>query len=161
MSIPLLDKWHKGIRIEQIAHLRAAAHFGRLHRRLGVPVTVFSIIVGTSVFGSLNETGLEWLLIIAGVLSVLAAVLSGLQTFLSYESLAMEHQAAGTEYGKLRHFVEEMRVVIKDEAELEKKLPEVREAWDRLLAESPALPQRFVDMAMEMVKRKGDRGGVG
>lgn len=146
-----LAQWCRGIRIAQIAHLRAAAGYQRLHRLLGVPVTVLTALVSTSIFASMGESKREGMLIAAGIISVLTAILSGVQTFLNYTELSVKHQEAGTKYGKLRRRVDEVMAVGYADDKLEALLKEVREAWDKIEAESPPAVQRYVDQARKMV----------
>jgi hypothetical protein len=107
----VLAQWCKGIRIFQVAHLLAAAHYQRLHRLLGVPVTVLTAAVSTSIFATMGEGDSKSegvLLMAAGIISALTAILSGVNTFLNYAELAAKHQAAGNKYGKLRRRVDEI-----------------------------------------------------
>lgn len=147
-----LASWRNGIRIAQIAHLRAAAHYQRLHRLLGVPVTVLTAVVSTSIFASMGEAKNERILIAAGIISALTAILSGVQTFLNYTELAMKHQAAGAKYGKLRRRVDEIMELGYTEDKREAIFNEVRKAWNKIENESPTVVQRYVDQAKKMVE---------
>ena len=151
MKTQTLAQWCNGIRIAQIAHLRAAAHYQRLHRILGVPVTVLTAAVGTSIFASLSESPRRELLITAGIISALTSVLAGVQTFLNYAELAVLHRNAGTKYGKLRRRVDEIIALGGTDNQLESLLKEVREEWNKIEDESPTAVQHFVDQAMKMV----------
>ena len=103
----MLSQWHNGIRILQIGHLRAAARYHLRHKWLGIPATILSIVVGTSVFASLSSPKDHSAVGIGvGLVSVMVAVLTGLQTFLNYPDLASKHQLAGVKYGSLRRRVE-------------------------------------------------------
>jgi hypothetical protein len=144
-------QWGKGIRIAQIAHLRAAAYYQRMHQLLGIPVTVLTAVVGTSIFASMGESEKNALLIAAGIISALAAILSGVQTFLNFSELAVKHQLAGTKYGKLRRRVDEIMAVGYTADGFEALLHEVREEWNRIEEESPTVAQRYIDSAMAAV----------
>lgn len=147
----VLQQWLSGIRIEQISHLRAAARYDHLHRILGLLVTVFSVVVGTSIFGTLGGSQNQKVLISIGVVSMVSAILSGLQTFLNLGQLGAMHRTAGNKFGKLRRQVEE--IVALDENDPETSMKEIREQWDTLSEESPVVPQRFVDAAIKIVSR--------
>src|SRR2546428_35193 len=114
----LLTQWLNGIKIAHVAHSRAAASYRLRGQLLGVPVTVFTVVIGTSVFTTLHSSPNERIIIMIGVTSVLAAVLSGVQTFLNYPEQAARHQAAGTKYGRLRRRVEEVISWIHDSQDL-------------------------------------------
>ena len=91
----LIGHWRLRVHRMQIAHYDSEAYFGRLHLYLGLPVIALSTIVGTSVFASLQESTQKdsRLQITIGLLSVAAAVLSGLQTFLGYAERAEKQRA--------------------------------------------------------------------
>jgi hypothetical protein len=117
-----------------------------------LPVTIFSILIGTTIFATLGSSKSQEFLIAAGIISMIAAVLSGIQTFLNYPELAAKHQSAGCKFGELRRRIEELIVVTKDPMELEKAIGEIRCEWNALDKESPELPQQFHDDALKIVK---------
>jgi pyruvate/2-oxoacid:ferredoxin oxidoreductase alpha subunit len=90
----------------------------RLHRRrllVGIPVVVLTTLVGTSAFASISKAqgdsiqGLtidpDAVLVLVGTISVLAAVLSSLQTFLRYATRAEGYRIAAIRYETLRPVV--------------------------------------------------------
>ena len=154
---PLVQQWMNGVSIGHVAHQRAAAHYRRLHGALGIPATIFSVIVGTSVFAALAATEQKGLLLVAGATSILAAVLSGLQTFLDYGGLASEHQAAAGGYGRLRRRIEESIVTAGAGRVSADLLSSIRQEWDGLDVKAPLLPQAIHDAAVEHVLRRAQR----
>ena len=84
----------------------------RRHLLLGIPVVVLTTLVGTSAFASLSKAhgdsitflGVDpdVVLLVVGTISVLAAVLSSLQTFLRYATRAEGHRIAALRYETLR-----------------------------------------------------------
>ena len=66
------------------AHYIAWEKAANKNKWLGVPVIITTTVVGTAIFGTLQESPhIAWK-ITAGLLSLLAAVLSALQTTLKY-----------------------------------------------------------------------------
>lgn len=160
-ALNLLQQWHNGVRITQIAHLRAAAHYVAMGRMLGIPVTIFSVVIGTSIFSNLGSSKNQEVLVAAGIVSMIAAVLSGIQTFLNYPELAVRHHSAGCKYGELRRRIEELIVIAKDPGELEEAIAEIRREWNSLDNESPEIPQKYHDEALkickpELIEKRGD-----
>lgn len=95
-TVELLRGWlihaHKG----RDRHDLAARIYERARYGFGIPTLVVSTIVGTAVFSALvSKAAPEWWV---GVLSVLAAVLSALQTFLDFPTRAERHRSAGVKY---------------------------------------------------------------
>jgi len=142
----LLTQWRSGVRIAHIAHRKASAAYRRRGRWLGVPATAISVIVGTTVFASLGESTHQGLLLVVGTVSILNAVLSGLQTFLNYPVLAEKHHQAGIRFGSLRRKMDE--VLLGTDEEIAAALTGLREEWDELEEHVPEPAQRFIDQAM-------------
>jgi hypothetical protein len=155
MTNSTLQQWHNGVRLAQVSHARAAARYDQLHQILGLSVTVISVIVGTSVFSTLSSTNNTWILGIVGAISVVAAILSGIQTFLNYGQVAAKHQSAANKYGKIRRRIEELLNMADAPAEMNSLVKAIREDWDILEDEAPTVPQRFHDVARDIVLGQG------
>ncbi len=151
-ALATLQQWLNGIKIYHVAHQRAAAYYGHANRLLGVPVTVLTILISTSIYATLSSSKSTQIFMFIGAVSALAAVLSGLQTFLNYPELVQKHKAAGVKFGRLRRRVEEILSCKQEPDQLESALTEIRVAWDQLIEESPDVPQRFHDKALSNVK---------
>jgi hypothetical protein len=147
----LFGEWRNGIVIAHIAHNRAAAAYGRRARAIGLSATLVSAAAGTSLFSSLDTSSDERLIAFAALLSVVAVILSALQTFLNYGDLAARHRAAAGGYGDLRRRTEEL-LAFRHGAELENPMAEIRVAWANLDQESPDIPQDVHDVAYARVK---------
>jgi hypothetical protein len=89
-------------------HYAIAARLGRLNVRLGIPVVVLTTFVGTSVFATLERHVDLSLRILVGVVSVLAAVLASLQTFLRFAERAEKPRAAAESWSSIRREIAEM-----------------------------------------------------
>lgn len=77
------------------AHFKQAIHGERAHLRLGVPAVIAGVAAGSALVGVPAE--------VAGSAGLVAALLSGLQTFLQPERKAAQHHAFGVEYIELRN----------------------------------------------------------
>jgi hypothetical protein len=150
----LLAQWLHGIKISHVGHKRAAAVFARRARALGVAATVISAIVGTTLFSTLATVADERVIAAAALLSVIAVVLTALQTFLNYSELAAGHRTAATAYGDLRRRMEQL-VVFGSPAGLREQMADIGETWAKLDQESPDLPQGIFDYAMKWVTKRG------
>ena len=84
-------------------HEEAARRLESRYRIVGVASVSLSAVVGTALFASLEASNEPWIKILAGLLSLSAAVLSSLMTFHRYEERVEKHRAAATRYnGALR-----------------------------------------------------------
>ena len=84
------------------AHYKAADIAFQRHNMLGIPVVAITAIVATSVFTTISaDPGIGWK-IATGLVSILASVLSAMQTFFKHSEDAEKHRSAGALYGALR-----------------------------------------------------------
>ncbi len=92
--------------INSRAHYLASDKYKGHGVMLGVPVVILSAIVGTSIFGTLqSNVDIGWR-IVTGLISVVATVLSSLQTFLNYANRSERHAAAAARYSAIRRALE-------------------------------------------------------
>jgi hypothetical protein len=144
----LIGHWRLRVHRMQIAHYDSEALFSRRHLWLGLPVILLSTIVGTSVFSTLQKTELPVdgvdLRILVGLLSVAAAALAGLQTFLRYAERAEKHRVAGARFASLKTKIELISCLPPGNPnELEKALSQFQHSWTQLSEETPAIPPRI------------------
>ena len=84
----LVEYWlYRSTRMQE-AYYTASRDFDRRHLWLGIPAIVFSATVGTTVFASLSKNTDLLIQVCAGALSISAAILTTLQTFLKYSELS-------------------------------------------------------------------------
>ncbi len=153
-KIELLSTWRQAIRVCHKAHVRSAAILQRRNRAFGIPVVILSTVAGTTAFATLESAPALWIKIFVGLLSVLAAVLAGLQTFLGYSELAERHKAASQKYGALRREIEEMIATHEEGADFPRDfIKSVRTRWDGIDEESPSLSQELYDKISKDVWR--------
>ncbi|WP_189191522.1 SLATT domain-containing protein [Streptomyces albiflavescens] len=145
-----LADWHRNVRIFHVAHERSASSFHKRSRQYGVASLTLSAVVGTAIFATLNESPALTLQILAGLLSVLAAVLAALQSFLGYPQLTEQHRQAVLEYGRIRR---RMEVALAGDPELitSELLSAFATELDTLRLTAPSLSQRVHDRAVQDV----------
>ncbi|MBW0446315.1 SLATT domain-containing protein [bacterium M00.F.Ca.ET.228.01.1.1] len=138
----LLLKWIRRARESQMSHYDMADLLSARDRQMGWLVTVLAAFVGTAVFASLNTSGVSFeIRLLVGLVSVVAAVSSALQTYLRYAERAEKHRAAGARYGAVRRRLE--AVFAGDADALNGHyLSAIREELDRLAQDSPNVPPR-------------------
>ena len=102
----LLQDWRGRVYAAQSAYYETAE---KLHRRnywLGIPVIIVSSVVGTAVFSDWSKEGpLKW---VVGSVSILAAILAGLQTFLKFGENATLHGTAADWFAAIRRDIDEL-----------------------------------------------------
>ncbi|HET7235187.1 MAG TPA: SLATT domain-containing protein [Actinomycetota bacterium] len=148
----LYESWHRRVAAAEHGHRLMADRLRRRYLMLGIPVVVLTTVVGTSAFASVqnaSETGdgaansQTWLIVV-GVISVLAAVLSSLQTFLRYATRAEGHRIAALRYETLRRDMAETLALPRDaRGQPEGSLNSARQRMDRYAKESPTIGERM------------------
>jgi hypothetical protein len=159
----LLDDWLFRIRKAQLAHVKTAVYFGRVNLWLGVPVVILTTLVGTSVFATLQKEAATSIRIAAGLASVLAAIMAGLQTFLRYSERAERHRVSGGKYGTLRREIEQrLAFPPANPDELSNYVDSLRERWDKLSEDCPTAPNRIWDSAGAQIRaiKSGRSSGI-
>jgi uncharacterized coiled-coil protein SlyX len=149
----LLTDWFRRVRETQRIHYACRNYFDRLHYYLGIPTIVLSGAVGTAVFASLDKQTTGNFKILVGMVSLLAAVLAGLQTFLRFTERAEKHHLTGAGYASIRRRLEMLKTFPpKDLEQLEQALTEVKNEMDALAKSSRDVPKRFGDTISEKLK---------
>lgn len=138
----LLRGWlihsHKG----RQRHDRAARRLDRHRLWLGVVAAVVSAAVGTSVFSALKEETSPELKLAIGALSILAAILTGLSTFLNLPERSDKHRTAAVSY---KSMIRQLEVRLTGELDSSVVTPvvidEIRKSLDELEKNSPIVPE--------------------
>jgi len=112
---------------------------------LGVPVVILSAIVGTGVFASLSEASLSFTLrLVLGSISLLAASLASLQTFLNYTEQSARHLKVATKLSSLKKEIEESLVLRSSSSEdFDEFIQSVRLKWEAITTEAPLISEQI------------------
>jgi hypothetical protein len=146
----LYGSWHRRVAAAEIGHRQMSGRMQRRYLLLGVPVVVLTTVVGTSVFASLQRstssgdtTWPTWGSLVIATISIAAAVLSSLQTFLRYSARAEGHRIAAIRYESLRRdMATTLHLPPNKRPDALRELDGVRTRMDRYAKESPMIGQR-------------------
>lgn len=138
----LLEEWLERAKQSQQAHRFAAKEFSHMNLYLGIISIVLSTIVGTSVFATLSKQIDVGIQILVGMLSVLAAVFSALNTFLRYGEVSSKHAKAASTYGSVCRMIELQLANGIQNINFE-QLDILRCNLDKLADDSPTVPEKF------------------
>ena len=148
------ERFKNTCRYNGAAHYLAATRYQQRHIWLGIPATILATVVGSSIFASLSDPikGKPGVVIAAGLLSIIAAVLSGLQTFFGYAILAETHKTAAAGYEVIRRDID---LFILSEWETRERviaaLSAILEKMADLDKASPAVPNWIYDQARRSI----------
>ncbi len=147
-----VEHYFQNAAITSRAHFLAWERYSRWNRFFGIPVVIMTALVGTAIFGTLQQTPeLHWR-ILAGVISIFATVLAALQTYLNFSEQAEKHKEAGGSYAELRRkfnlLMIEMRLKGSDYddqaiSELKRIVAELNEVSKKC----PSIPDKIYDTA--------------
>jgi hypothetical protein len=139
----LLDDWHLRATAAQFGHLAQAEQTRRKSIWLGLPVVIMTTLVGTSAFATFNGNSSPEAKILVGVISIAAAVLASIQTFLGYSQVAERHRIAATRYANTRRAIE-LALTRHDAAAVDG----IRSEMDKVGGASPQIGSRDWDRAI-------------
>ena len=153
----LIAEWGRRATAAQHAHYLLATRLRRRTLVLGLPVTIFSAVVGTSLFATLADqkaTVPTPLRVIIGSISLLAAVLSAIQTFLRFAERSAQHAQAADWYSAIRREAEELLALPPD------KRGDPRKALDALRKELNKAGQTYPEIGDKLWHRVSATYGV-
>jgi hypothetical protein len=139
----LLRDWLLRATASQEAHYAIAGRLGRYNILFGIPVVAFATFVGTSVFATLQEDVDTTLRILVGIVSVLAAVLASLQTFLRFQERAEKHRTSAELWASIRREIDQMLALhpdyLAERSDPKSYLDDLRRRLDEVSAQSPEI----------------------
>ncbi|MEM2890665.1 MAG: SLATT domain-containing protein [Candidatus Hadarchaeum sp.] len=119
----------------------AARRLESQDRRVGVASVILSVIIGASLFASLETMYEPWGRIIAGIVSISASVLASLITFHRYEERTEKHRAAGVRYKVALRKLEKMHTVPDSSMLDQESVNRIEEKLDELEKSAPVVPE--------------------
>jgi hypothetical protein len=151
----LLSKWLRRAREGQHSHHEAGKALKRANYILAIPIIVITTGLGTAAFATLTTQLAGAWKVTFGALSIVAAVLSTLQTHMRYAERAEKHKALGAQYGNVRRRIESILATPRGEREDRRAtLDEIRARVDALSSEGDVVPRRIF---AKTLKRLDDR----
>jgi len=131
---------------EDNSHYAMAERFELKNKILGIPVVVTAAAVSTAIFATLEtKAAIGWKLA-TGLVSLAAAILAALQTFLNYAEQAQQHKASARDYSRMRRQLElfELRHCLgeTDRDQALHELTEFARQLDELEAHEPTISDR-------------------
>ena len=140
----LLNGWLIHAHKSRDRHDEAARIYAKGQFSLGIPSLIVSTIVGTSVFSTLAADGkIQWWV---GALSLAAAVLVALQTFMDFAGRSDKHRSCAVKYKSAIRCLEQLKVRRGDGEALSKdEVDDVRASLDTLEDAAPVVMPSIFD----------------
>src|SRR5919204_3348322 len=153
-----LRDWERRAAAAAEVHFQTAEYLSRWNIFLGVPVVTLSAIVGTATFATLAHDVNVGIRVAAGTLSVIAAVLASIQTFLRFGARAEQHRVAAERWSAIRREIEKALALhaaqVGDPTQL---LDDIKARMDEAAEKSPAMPDRRWKRALAKRERSAHR----
>ncbi|MCY4487798.1 MAG: SLATT domain-containing protein [Deltaproteobacteria bacterium] len=157
-NLEMLNRWRTNCRRSQIANYTSANRFANRNYFLGVPTVVLSAMVATTVFAALGQSVELHIQILVGFVSVVAAVLAALQTFLRFDELASKHRSIAAEYGSVKRQLDQEIAKLGMGGEVwQQTVDSIRERMDTLSRDGPVVPQDIWTTARVVAPTAADK----
>ena len=146
----LISDWHRRCRQSQRLNYTTGNLYMKYHYIIGVITIILSGIVSSTFFTQIvqqqtaeqTKTSLA-ITYGAGVLSILVAILTALQTFFRFSEKSEKYKAISAKYGAVRRRLEQLMAKDDiDNEELERQLDNIRAVMDDLAENSLNIPAR-------------------
>jgi conflict system pore-forming effector with SLATT domain len=158
-SKPVMDRlrdWERRAAAAAEVHFQVAEGLSRSNIYLGIPVVVLSAIVGTGVFATLSEDVDTSIKIAAGTISVIAAVLASIQTFLRFGERAEQHRVAAERFSAIRREIEKV-CALAPAGDPKQVLDEIQAHMDEAADKAPPMPDKRWKRALAKRERAASR----
>ncbi|MEO3937235.1 SLATT domain-containing protein [Dermatophilaceae bacterium Soc4.6] len=130
--------WYRRARTAQIAHAHSAAQARTLFLLLGVPAVLLGVFAGSAVAADAFEDRR----VVIGLASLLAALLTALQTFLRLDDKRLAHEIASRRFGVIRRELGEVGAIgVADLPASVQRLSVIRTDYDDVSVGSPQVSQ--------------------
>jgi hypothetical protein len=141
------------------SHYYASSAADKKNSLLGIPVVVITALVGTSIFGTLQTDPNVYIKIIAGLMSITAAVLAALQTYLGYNEKATKHKEAGAKYAAIWRCLDLLDTELRTRGDqfatsAIEELKKIVAKLDEIGKESPSVPDHAYNLAVNELRAK-------
>ncbi len=153
--IRILERWRRNCLRSSTGNYRASTKFSKRNFFLGVPTIVLTTLAGSSLFATLQEGIDPRLQLLAGFVTLAAAVLSALQTFMGSAERAGKHNTAAAEFNSVKRRIDFLIAQNADGHDLDDAIIEdIRASMDTLSRETPALPESLWEQMLIEIPRE-------
>ncbi len=143
------ELWKNRLTIRRDGQYERYAQYQKRNKQIGIPTIISSTIVGSAIFGTLGKSDMVELQMGAGVLSLVAATLAAVQTFLAYDKLSERSKLAADKYTamimKLEDFLEENNNQFTGDFK-----KEIRSELEGINKDAPPLPKTAITRLREL-----------
>jgi len=141
-------------------HFNAADRNEKKHFRIGVPLVVINILTGSILFYVITDGASNWVKYVPLVLALVAALLSGFQTYLNLQKKVEGHRRVGNKYLSVMKKCDRLQGYIADNVianeDLINRIEEISIEIDGINVEAESYPTSNADYQLA---KKGIESG--
>jgi len=148
----LITEWIDDSKILLKCHLSKAQKTRKQNRIIGIISAILSAIVGSSIFASLGEEKTNTtLVIIVGLISLSATILTSIIAFLKLPEIANQSHNSGNQYAEIRKELEILLTFPNDN--IESEINRIKTKWDDIRNSSVPISEKMIDKHKTSPKR--------
>jgi hypothetical protein len=133
----LIDDWKQRVNDNQKANYALAIKNNKYHYWIGLPAIILTTIAGVTLLAEVEEPRIR---IIVGIVGIIAAILSVIQTFYSHAKRAENHRFVASQLVHIRRDIEIFERFVPDrKSEREQRIREIDERISQIEEDSPAI----------------------
>lgn len=139
-------------------HFNAADRHEKSHYRIGVPLIIINVLTGSILFYVLTDGVTNWVKFVPLFLALVAALLSGFQTYLNLPQKVEGHRRIGNRYLSIMKKCDRLQGYIADnliaDADVIQRLEDIAAEADDVNKEAEAFPtnQQDYNLAQQGIK---------
>ncbi|MBN2389741.1 MAG: DUF4231 domain-containing protein [Anaerolineae bacterium] len=142
----LLKDWKRRIEINQQAHYLAATRYNKYHYWIGFPAIILATIAGATLLAEAKE---PWIRVSVGIVGLIAAVLSAIQTFYSHAKRAEAHRSVASRLGQVKREIEILESMSPPKkSEQARIVQQINERLSEIDKEAPVVDFSSVDITL-------------
>lgn len=133
----LITDWKQRVNEHQKASIALAAKYTKYHYGIGLPATILTAIVSAILLTEVEEPSIR---IAVGIVGIIAAILSAIQTFFSYAKRAENHRLVTSQLVHLRRDIEIFERFVPDrKSEREQRIRGINERISEIEKGAPTI----------------------
>lgn len=133
----LIDDWKQRVNDNQKASYALAIKHNKYHYWIGLPATILTTIAGATLIAEAEEPRIR---ITVGIVGIIAAILSAIQTFYSHAKRAENHRFVASQLVHVRRDIEIFERFVPDsKSEREQRIREIDERISQIENDAPAI----------------------
>ena len=146
-QLDLLLHWARNAKRSQFGHYRMSNRCRREFLAIGISITIIAGVGGSAFLVDLQRqfpSIAQIVSVVIGVLLLVAALLSAIQTLLRLDEKAQKHLSSATKYSAIRRLIDQSLATVRSGNVLTIQVDGIRQMLDALAAESPQIPDRVL-----------------